>query len=180
MDKLEKYIRDHRDEFNTDEPRNELWDKVRVNLDQQEEKSRQSANWMWKAAAVVLLLTTSVLVVDRFSTKENTVIAEGNNDPFLEEFNTVEQYYLSQIDEMQRQLVSYGNNDLVNTRFVQDLDQLDSLYGILKNDFETNGNNQKIADALIQNLRIRMEIISQQLMILERIKQQTSDENTEI
>lgn len=179
MDNLEKYIKEHRDEFDTEEPRREVWNQIKDSIAEKEVKTIPLSGWMWKAAAVILLATTTVLLVDKWQ-QPVEVIAEEGDSSFIEEFDNAEQYYLRQINEMQSKLTDYADGDLVNKQFMSDLNNLDSLYNNLKSDFNASGSNEKIADALIQNLRIRMEIINQQLMILERIKQQTSDENIQI
>ena len=181
MDNLEKYIKQHRDEFDSEEPRPELWGRIKGSMEQKEARIVHMRNWMWRAAAIVLLMTTTWLLVERAQQPgpQDVGLAAEVDDSFMEEFAAAEQYYLNQIDEMQSQLVAY-EDELVSGEFMRDLDHLDSLYTGLRSEFDTGGSNEQVADALIQNLRIRMEIINQQLMILERIKRQTSDENIQI
>ena len=178
MDNLEKYIKEHRAEFDSEEPSKEVWNGISDEINNSETKTIPFTSWMWKAAAIVLLATTTILLVDKFQTAAPVLVA-NEEEVFSEEFLNAEQYYLNQIDDMQTRLMGYSQDEVVSTQFLEDLAGLDSLYHGLKDEFKANGNNEQIADALIQNLRIRMEIINQQLMILERIKQK-SDENIQI
>ncbi len=180
MDNLKKYIKQHRDEFDSEEPRKKVWDKIENSISKKEVSTISIGGWLWRAAAVFLLLTTSVLLIDRAQQPEAIIVADEGDGSFMEEFDNAERFYLNQIDEMQSKLSDYAQDELISQQFMVDLNNLDSLYNTLKSDFRDSGSNERIADALIQNLRIRMEIINQQLMILERIKQQRNDENIQI
>lgn len=177
MDNLEKYIKSHRDEFDTEEPRPEVWDKIKGSFTI-DEKADTFGSWVWKVAATFLLFTTVYLAFDKWGNTDVELAAA--EEVYSEEFLSAEKFYMEEIATLQAQLASYPNQQEVGLDFMADLEGLDSMYVTLKNEFSVTGDNNKVADALIQNLRIRMEIINQQLMILERIKRQNVEENVEI
>ena len=177
MDNLEKYIRNHRKEFDTDLPSEKVWEGINEALEEPVLPRKQTTGWMWKAAAVVLLLTTSYLVFDKWNGGEGQL---ATSESFDEEFVNAERYYLKQINTLQEQLATHPDQEFIGGELMTDLHSLDSMYNALKKEFSSSGDTERITDALIQNLRIRMEIINQQLRILERVKQQTSNDNVEI
>jgi len=178
MDNLEKYIEAHREEFDNEKPRDQVWTKINESMPNVQPKKVGKAGWMWKAAAVLLLMTTVYLLLDR-QQPQDKILAESG-EAVLSEFDEAEKYFLSEIDKRRTQLAAYQLDEPMEKEFMDDLENLDKMYNSLKDDFGTSGNSEKVAEALIQNLRIRMEIINQQIMILERIKNKKSYENIEI
>ena len=59
--RLEQFVRDHREEFDTEEPDNNIWDKISRDLDPGKKKQasviRMQNRWIrWSAAAILILL----------------------------------------------------------------------------------------------------------------------------
>ena len=65
--RLEQFVRDHREEFDSEEPDMKIWDKIQLDLDPPAQEIKGSAplfpinrTWMSAAAAVILLLAGSL------------------------------------------------------------------------------------------------------------------------
>ena len=63
--RLEQFVRDHREEFDSDEPDMKIWDKIQLDLDPPATGSKETGSapvfpirrtWMSVAAAVIVLL----------------------------------------------------------------------------------------------------------------------------
>ncbi|HWB94693.1 MAG TPA: hypothetical protein VG605_22715 [Puia sp.] len=71
--RLEQFVRDHREEFDAEEPDNKLWEKIRAEADPRKKKRGiliRLGRAVWAVAAVVLLAVASVWY---FSTRTHTV-----------------------------------------------------------------------------------------------------------
>lgn len=59
--RLEQFVRDHREEFDTEEPDNQIWEKIRTDMEPGKKKPttlvRMQSHWIrWSAAAAVIIL----------------------------------------------------------------------------------------------------------------------------
>ncbi|MDA0195411.1 MAG: hypothetical protein O2887_14040 [Bacteroidetes bacterium] len=176
MDNLEKFVKNRREEFDQDSPSAEVWNRIDKLLETDKKAGSDSPLvWLWKVAAVILFLSTFFLLIDKY--QQNELIAETN--PELQEFEEIENYYLTQIESRKTMLANYRDEPVVSENFLNDLTSLDSMYVSLKGEIVYSGTNEKILDALVQNLQIKIEILNRQLEILEKLKKQ-ADENVQI
>ena len=179
MDKLEKYIQDRREEFEPLEPGNDIWDKISEDLDKGNTHQGFIKSWIWKAASVVLLLTVIGLLLERQYRHVKEVVLNQQEGQSID-FSQVEDYYNSQISLKRAEIQGYLQSDpSFHKEFTSDIVHLDSLYSNLKKELTYN-KNQKIIDAMIVNLQVRIEILNQQLNILKKIKNSKENEKTSI
>jgi hypothetical protein len=190
-DKLKNFINEHRDEFDTFEPRPDLWQDISKELPQKKTARVISLTYarMWQYAAAVVLLIAAVFVIRQYIPTNQTNDPAGATttaaslEKIAPQMAEVESYYTSLINEKKAQM---GNFDLkslgINDNLQQDIAVLDSAYAKLKTELLTTPNKEQIMDAMIQNLQLRMEILNQQLKTLEdirKIKQQTKHEKVQ-
>ena len=171
-DKLEKYIRDNHEKFNEDFSENKVWNKIRGNLKDKKNSSEGNPKGKliyWKIAAAILLLLTVGLIVDKF-VYEGAMLDPDQvviTDP---EFIEAENYYSQLINDKQEELeVFFVSSPELKLEFSLELNQLDSMYNILKSDLRT-GNSEEVMDAMLFNLQMRVEVLNQQIEILKMIK----------
>ena len=107
--------------------------------------------------------------------KEDTLELVAADD-FDSELHEVEAYYIGLIQEKRKEINNFlEKSSIEGSEFINDLDALDILYNELKNDLKKNSNNDKLINAMIQNLQLRVEILNKQLNILEQIKNYEED-----
>ncbi len=174
-DKLEKYIKTHRSEMDDKIPGDDLWSKVEKDLfPKKRVKSMTLPNTYWKAAAVLLLLVTSWLVYEKvnhgFQDVSSPEIVAGSK-----ELMEAETFYTTLIHQKRSEIDQWNNKFGYGNEFKNEIDALDSMYVVLKNEMR-NGNKEEMADAMILNLQIRVEILNQQIKILESIGNSQKDE----
>ena len=168
-DQLEKFIINHRDGFDNIEPSDELWSKIDHKLE------RKSFNMavVWKVAAVLFLVSTIVLLVDRSG-------QEGHQGPLLsQEFVEAEDYYVMMINE-RKQLIAEQLSPEQEEIFLTEINELDAMYIELKKTYQTNASSERVVDAMINNLQLRLEILNRQLEILKQMKGQNQETNITI
>ena len=168
-DRLEKFIKDHRAKLDYKTPRQEVWETIASEINRQPRQKVRSIKPLviWRAAAVILLLVTSILVYDRI----NLVSRSAQPAVVLnQELQQVESYYLAEISDRRSEVLALSEQLNTGNGFVQDLNSLDSLYQALKQEIP-QGNEESIMDAMIQNLQWRIEILNKQLDVLRSIEQ---------
>lgn len=183
-DKLKKFIQENRDEFDAFEPRPDVWQDICQKLSETKPviNHRKPAKvitftyaQLWRYAAAVVVLLIAGIVAWQTSRKADAPPVASGQTPSLAtvapEMAEVESYYTSLINERKAEL---GEFDLrapgIDDNLPQDVANLDSTYARLKRELYTTPNREKIIEAMIQNLQLRMEILNQQLKTLEQIK----------
>ena len=158
-DYLEKLIQENRAQFDMDGPSDNVWEGINGGLESRRPKWVQT---VWKVAAMLFLATTVALMADRLA-EDTPQLSEEMMD-----FEQVEAYYVDMIEEKRLLLSNYEAQGLEES-FDNDLRQLDKLYLELREQFEYDVRDPKVKDAMIINLKIRLDILSRQIEILEKI-----------
>ncbi len=167
QDNLEQFIKDNKNEFDDLSPSDDVWRGVQQQL--KPEKSSNSQLFIWKAAAMILFAFSLglTLFVNRgmFQTSEQVVVQD-------EEFKNTENYYTSVINERQQLIIKVGQSfPDVEKDFELDWVALDQGYKSLKKEYEQNQNDE-IKNALVQNLRARVNLLNRQIEVLEQIEKE--------
>lgn len=169
-DQFEKFIMENKSAFDDAEPSNEVWNKIDHKLESEPEKADKKSGWSiaWKIAAVLFLVSTIVLLTYRQPSEESS-------GPFLsQEFTDAEDYYVSMINQRKQTIKEKLTPEQKQT-FLKDINELDSMYSELKKTYQTNASSERVVDAMINNLQLRLDILNRQLEILENIKEQTNE-----
>jgi hypothetical protein len=178
-DKLKQFVQGHREEFDSFEPRPDLWQDLSRQLDEQKKSSRvipffQRPVWRY-AASIVLLIGIGYGLVQYGKSLVVTPPTASTEIPlkeFAPEMVEVESYYMSVIHEKQRERNAYDLQKLGLAKdFTGELGKLDSAYVQLKKQLTTNPNKQMVIDAMVRNLQIRIGILNQQLEVLNQIQE---------
>ncbi len=167
-DQLEKYIQSNRGKFDEESDKEALWSRIEHDLDKS--ASRVNLNWVWKAAAVLFMAATLLLSLDRLDSNQETLV-ENNMD---QEFVKVEAFYTNLIEQKRQELKQIDRVGL-SENFLKELDELDSTYKNLKNTYKTNISQEKILNAMIENLQLRIQILNKQLEILQALNEKENE-----
>ncbi|NJN27431.1 MAG: hypothetical protein HC819_16375 [Cyclobacteriaceae bacterium] len=176
-DQLEKYIKDHRDEFDDVNPPKDLWQNIENEISSPKiDRHRAQTSIYWKAAAVVLLLVSTWLAFDKVYMSQVKVPVAGQA-VLSPELNEAEQYYIALIEQKRQEIKAFSKENKLGESFLYEIEKLDSMYGILKKEMP-QGNQDEIADAMILNLQLRIEVLNQQLNIIQSIENSREDEKS--
>lgn len=179
-DRLEKFILDNRTDFDSEHPSNELWSKIEGDLSPTDEKVGSAYFWVWKVAAMLFLGATITLGI-LLKNSVNDRVTASNGNGYNPELVEVESYYTRMISQKSNEIDKYLQQlDIQETGFLNDLAMLNQLYVDLQKDLKENRNNDKLINAMIQNLQLRVEILNKQLSILEQIKNYKDNEKVTI
>jgi len=171
-DKLEKYILDHREQFDDQEPDPALWEKVDTF-----KPPVFRINWKdiaWKAAAVAAIFVASYFFHDYMaSRKQSSRYLMGNNteagSPMVRELIEAEAYYSSQIDIKKNEVFRLtASNPEVRREIDNEMVDLDRVFSELKEDLNDNADNEEVIEAMIQNYRLKLDILEEMLLLLNQ------------
>ena len=168
-DRLEEFVRDQRLEFDSFEPRDDLWGEIEKELDKG--RKRSIFFYTYRVAAVAAIFLLSITVQKFFFQK-------GSGSIEIPELKEAESYYAGLIDaklqEAKPLLVGYPEIEEV---IDQDLSELDSIYNALKEDLKDNIANQEVISAMIENYRLRIEILEEMLGFLSEELEESDNIN---
>lgn len=163
-DELEDFIRLNRQAFDDKEPR-DVWQKIQPSL-----PGRTRSLWnsvgLWRAAAVLFMLTTGYFLVSVTSARRDDRQEQLASAVTFNEFADVEAFYTDQIIEKVKLIDNFKRADGLNG-FTHDFHQLEAMYNVLREEMK-NSPSEKVKDALVLNLLVRIDLLNQQLHKLER------------
>ena len=170
-DNLEDFIRKNRQAFDDKEPPKRVWTNIASSLALSKQSLWNSVA-VWRAAAIVfLMLSVYLLIPDRAIRTENSDLAAN-------EFNDIEAFYFQEISEKKQLIDEFQKADALNG-FTQDFKQLEAMYMVLREEMK-NSPSEKVKDAMVLNLLVRINLLNQHLSKLDQQKakkpQQQDDE----
>ena len=159
-DQLEDFIRSNKSAFDDKEPSDRSWKNIEASLSFQKKSSLWNSVTIWRAAAVVFMAMSAFL----FFSKQNGKVRP--DAMALNEFTDVEAFYTKEISEKEDIIESFKRNEGLNG-FTRDFEQLEAMYNVLKEEMKAHP-SEKVKDALVLNLLIRIDLLNQQLHKLEK------------
>ncbi len=164
-DRLEEFVKANRDDFDFREPSPELWQ--RIAKQESQKKIVPFRKYLYRAAVVLAVISIGSAVIWQSGMFSSSQMAK-NADPELLELMETEEYYSSQVDKkMQEIRKCYYTNPELKDDVESDLNELESMYKVLKTDLEDNISNRSVIEAMIENNRYRLQLCDD---VLEQIK----------
>jgi hypothetical protein len=168
MANLEKFVKDHLDEFDSHEPEPGHFKRFenRLNAKQVAKPVANTRLQILKIAAlIIILITVSVFVFD-FATREIRerfeVAEQGSELPA--EIREAVQYYDNQANNRMADLYQLAANHVgakaLSASALQDIQNLDAATDELMRSLAGNPGNEKILDAIIRNQRMKETMLN--------------------
>jgi hypothetical protein len=162
MKKLEDFTRDHRDEFDFQLPSSNLWDKIEGQLEKKEEGKHKFLKIAVAVAAVFLIALVGAFMFNRQSDDFRKYASVS--DPEVKNLLETEAFYAKKVslkvNEIQKCYKVYPE---LKVDLENDLNQLDNMYKDLEIDLKDNLYNREVIEAMIQNNRLRLEMVDRVL-----------------
>jgi hypothetical protein len=192
MSRLEQFINDHRREFDGEEPDPRIWKRVNDEINSKKKPGRvfKLSRLQWSAAAAIIIVIGGSIL---YMNLNNGIKPPGGNttvgtespaqSDIISDINPTyakEVYHFTQLIELkQTQLKQMEKDDpVLYKQFVGDINKLDSSYLKLKEELPSNPNREQLLEAMIQNLQLQTELLNQQLLIIQKIKQSKNESNS--
>lgn len=189
MSRLEKFIKDNREAFDSEMPSKDLWQgieaavpqkQVSIAVSKPEKVSHLKSIIKWSIAATVLLFTGTAIFLMNRKTEVNPVAAvKPTIDTSTGEIAAVLPDAAPEVSQIAKLIVlkqeelkalSKEQPELYQ-KFTTDINQLDSSYRTLKNQLSVAPNKEMLIEAMVQNLQLQLNVLNQQLKIINQIKQ---------
>jgi DNA primase len=166
MEKLEDFIRQNREGLDYRDSPPAVWKRIRRNL----LNLRPRLMKRLAAAAVIFVILTAAVLHYAKGNKDGSLNPREallmKNNPQLRE---TELYYNSLVNslynEVAPQLTGYPD---IRNEFLHDMSQIDSICTDIKKDLKDNVSNKEVIEALINNYRIKIQILEE---MLDQLKQ---------
>ncbi len=163
-DSLKEFVDKNREAFDDREPSGQIWNRIKSNL-----PGKQVSMWNniipWRVAAMLFL----GLSVYLFSTRMGNVPTR-ESARLQGEFSDLESFYVEQIAE-KVELISDIQEFSNDEKFAQDLEKLEAMYHVLREQMKTQP-SEKVKDALILNLLVRIDLLNQQIKNIEDFREE--------
>lgn len=183
LDPLEKYILDHREQFDDQEPDPQVWEKISPPA----RRPIIRLAWKkiaWQAAAVAAIFVASYFFHDYMAERnrpDSTMAGmDGESAPIVRELIEAEAWYTAQInqrkDEVFRLTANYPD---IQREIDLELVEMDKVFDELKDDLKDNADNEEVIEAMIQNYRLKLDILEEMLFRLKQANVSKNDESDE-
>ena len=182
---LERFIRDNREDFDHHEVPAGLWAKIDKSLGENESQQlpvknigihskttiKIITNWrkIWAIAASIILLIGCFSVFYLRNSPESTeqIVAE-----VAPQYNDKMVQYASLIEIKREEIREIEIHDPVMYKeFATEIEKLNQDYQNLQEELPQTPNQGELVEAMIQNLRVQLDILNRQLIIIQKVKE---------
>lgn len=154
QDNFKDHINDNLNEFQFEFDADKGWQ------DFNKRRSKGSNNWVWMVAASLALLVSAVIVF-------NSIKEQPSEE--LSEWQEVEQFYESQINQMTVLVSSLAkDNDIL-----YDLEEMDRAFEEVKADLSDDMASEEVIEAMMMHYRLKLDILEK---MLEEIRKNDEEE----
>ena len=163
---LEEYIREHRKEFDVNLPSDQLWGKISDALDGQKVKKRSGVP-LWLGIAASLIVVMGLIFTYTYHNSGNEELRIADINPV---YAKKELKFASLIEEKKDSLEVFAKkNPELYAQFSADLTKLGNSYEALKKELQHSPNQKVVVKAMVKNLELQLQVISQQLSIITEV-----------
>ncbi len=184
-DYLEDFIRNNRAGFDDKTPSDRVWENISKEMQHDAAAGTKklganaSLSWVWKIAAVFFFFTSAWFLAEKVLKNGAEPASEVAMSPEYQEFKAADSYYTSLINQKKAEIEAFQLAHVnLEDEFLADVNKLDSMYLELKSELENFQYNEKLMDAVIRNLQLRVEILNQQINLLQKIQTMKEQEET--
>lgn len=165
-DELKDFVDRNRQAFDDKEVPEGAWAQIDGSLPRMKSASLWGSVAVWRAAAVLLFGLSAWLFVTRPAQPARKEVAVQG------EFTDLESYYSRQIAEKVALIDDFDASGDMDA-FTPELHRLDAMYQVLREEMK-NHPSQKVRDALVLNMLVRIDLLNQQIKKLEDSKRPPS------
>jgi len=165
-DRLEDFIKNNRDDFDFREPSPEVWGNIVAK--KKKTKVVVLRKYLLRIAAVITIAIVVSAVVFQTNILNNQQIADNDTNSEIKELMEAEAFYAHQVDSRLKEIRKcYYTFPELKEEVENDLNELESMYQVLKTDLKDNISNKVVIEAMIENNRFRLKLVDD---VLEQIK----------
>jgi hypothetical protein len=160
MSDLEETIKKHRESFDNHAPVPGHLQRFELKR-QSRKKENTSRDMFWRIAAAAIVF--AVVAISVWLPREKQIVNAQHSSLSLsdisEEFGKVETYYSTKIDLEYENLQQRATTDAEAAAYLSELDKLQIEYTELEQALYRSGGHEKVITSMIENFRLRLELI---------------------
>ncbi|MFT5749886.1 MAG: hypothetical protein ACI93S_001159 [Ancylomarina sp.] len=171
MKDIENIIKQNRMDFDTDEPREDHFDRFQQKLQTHHDKSRWQWKELMKIAAIVAIVMTASFASYQLREIKSPHFSFGELSP---EYQEVENYFKANIDN-QLDIISHltKSSDIQEQNTIkEELESMDEMYNQLEKELQAKPKDERIIQAMIKHFQVKNNILNRIVQQLYLIKQQ--------
>jgi hypothetical protein len=173
MGDLEKYIREHRIRFDSEQPPDGHFDRFRERLKEKPVRRIRIRHVIQVAASIAVILASAFVIINQSRNGNRT--AETKIPEALMEADL---YYASQMDDRYEQIRNFVfENEEEKTLLLNELEDLDAHHQQLMSDLQANPDDERVINALIRHYQLKLEVMDQIIRQLKQFKSEKSENN---
>lgn len=164
---LKEFIGVNRDAFEVYDYPNEDWQTIAEKLDQEEKQNKSVViplKFIWRAAAVFLIVFGGVFYTSWVNWKNQSLEFMMST-----ELQEAEYYYGDLIATKVAHISQLDQN--AEQEVFRNMEALDLAFNELKSDLKDNADNEEVIHAMIDNYKIKLQILEQIITQLEERKE---------
>ena len=167
-DRLEEFIKANRESFDLHEPDPSLW--LRISPENQKlDKQKRRMIWLRYAAAIAIIFAG--FSAGTYYLRHGSAGDKSLQSELAREIYETENYYNQLVTEKYKELKAYLVNDQeTHEMLLSDMEELDQIYNDLKKDLNDDVSNPEVIEAMIQNYRIKLDILEDLLSQLKKME----------
>lgn len=173
-DKLEEFIKSNREQLDGHSPSDSNWKKIKQTLPGKSRAMVFDSITFWRVAAFVLFGLSTYLFVTRQPDSMNPRQAQTVQQ---QEFRDIESFYSEQI--LEKVALISAENEFADEVFTQDFQKLEAMYTVLADEMRKHP-SEKVKDALVLNMLVRIDLLNQQIQKLEDSRKKKGAKATSI
>jgi len=166
--KLEGFVKNNKKEFEVKGPSDQLWERISAELDKKKQPKKTIRLYQWMSIAAVVVLSFGIYL--SYNNKQQTkgiVVADVSK-----RLGEKQVRFVSMIEEKKDSLQVYEkDNPELYSKFTTDMGKLNSDYEKLKKQLQTSPDPAIVVRAMMKNLELQSNILTQQLMIINQVNQ---------
>jgi len=179
---LEDFIRNNKENFDSLTPAEDSWGKIVSKMDESRpvkiKEMTATRTWILRVAAALIISFVSITVYRWVNpSPATTPVAQSVTiDPAVKELIEAEAWYTTQINNKISELDQYtvGFAD-IRQDVMNDMAELDTAYFELKQELGEDIYKQEVVESMIQNYRLKLEILEDVLKQLKSVKEDESE-----
>jgi hypothetical protein len=156
---MRDFFESNREAFDNQTPSPKVWSRIERALFGAPSVSLWQSVTLWRIAAFLLLGISLVQFLGPRLGSQNRADRMAQ-----QELVDVESFYSAQIS--QKVALIRGDEAFLDDQFTQDLEKLEAMYAVLAEEMKKHP-SQKVKDALVLNMLVRIDLLNQQLQRLE-------------
>ncbi len=174
-DKLKDFIDQNKEGFESEFPSENLWNRIENELDGEKETRVISLHRFLPYAAAAAMVILSLFFF--FQSNDDLVLSDASNDvediqnEMVSDFGEVEGYYMMQVNDKLKNLQNYD----VDPELLEEVNDLKQEFEDLKIEMGLGADPGVVLEAMIENYRLRLEILEDLLTVFENSKRKNID-----